>query len=163
MQHSACVQHNTELYCKPLTHRELSLNRPPIGQYTAHYIAVSAVNLLLFFLSPPPPFPCSIVSGLTVAQTGLWVGSSTAHILCHRSQMSCVWTLQPGLWRVSLPSPHPIHKTSDKHSQAEQGKGWQRGKWRGDTGGERNDGAKLRAWTNLLGPYETKLSKRHPL
>lgn len=34
MQHSACVQHNAELYCKPLKHSELSLNSPPKGQYT---------------------------------------------------------------------------------------------------------------------------------
>lgn len=50
MQHSACAQHNTELYCKPLKHSELSLNRPPIGQYTAQYMVVSAVNLLLLLL-----------------------------------------------------------------------------------------------------------------
>ena len=95
MQHSARPRHNTELHCKPLEHSELSLNRRPIGQCAAQYMAVSAVNLLLLFPFSPPAFPCSIVSGLTAAQTGLWVGSSTvkylsAQPLTNVSQVKCL-------------------------------------------------------------------------
>ncbi len=132
MQCSAAVQHDTKLFCKPLEHSELSLNRSPIGQCTALFMVVSAVNLLLFLpllllLSHAPLclgwLPLRQASGWAIHQS-----SNRAHILWHPSQMSCVWNMPLALRRVGLPSPRPTQWTSNKHSQAEQREGWQRGK-----------------------------------
>lgn len=109
MQHSALVQHCANMLFTPL-------NRPPVGKDTIQYMLVSAVNLLLFFLSLSLHLLCSIVSGWlqlrqapgwAVQQSSIWV-----HILWHPSQMPRVWNLLLALWRVCLPSPHPTQRST---------------------------------------------------
>lgn len=118
MQHSACVQHNTELYSKPVKRSELSLNRPPIGQYAAHYMVVSAVNLLLFFLSLHLLSHAPLCLGsLLFRQASGWAvqqSSIQAHILL--TPKSNVLCLESAAGSPESQPAFPTCHTIDKHT-----------------------------------------------
>lgn len=100
-----------------------ALSGPPIGQRTAQYTLVPAVNLLFPRHSLLLFFPCSIVSGVTAAQAGLWVGSSAVKYLStHPATVkSNVLYSQSAAGsprsRAAFSTSHTIEL---KHSQAEQ-------------------------------------------